>query len=124
MFISEKLKVGGHRVGVSFHTSKSMDNEGDYNHYHRHIRLRKDPEISQDTIDEAFQHEIFECIDKLNNLQIGHTALTVLSEVFFQVVRDNNLDFRDGRGMGMKANELKIYYRVEEEVDIVWTPLS
>ena len=98
MKIPEKVKMGGHMLPVSFHDSRNIDNEGEFQRYHRLIRLRKEADIRQDTIDEVFQHEIFEAINVIYNLAIEHKSLTVLSEVFFSVIRDNALDFRGTDG--------------------------
>jgi len=40
-------------------------------------------------------HEIIETIKSLNNLDMDHKNLSVLSESLFQVIRDNKLDFRE-----------------------------
>lgn len=97
MKIPDKLKIGGHILPISFHDSRQIDNEGEFNRYHRMIRLRKEADIRQDIIDETFLHEIFEAISVVYNLAIEHKSLTVLSEVFFATIRDNDLDFREGK---------------------------
>lgn len=96
MKIPNQIKIGGHLIPIVLHDSREIDNPGEFNIYHQRIRLRKDPEIRQDIVDEAFLHEIFEAIKNLNNLTIDHTHLTVFSEMLFQVIRDNDLDFREG----------------------------
>lgn len=94
MKIPDKIKVGGHLIPVVFQDSRDLDNPGDYNSYHYRIRLRKESDIRQDILDEAFLHEIHEAIDKIYNLEIDHRSLTILSEILFAVIRDNDLDFR------------------------------
>lgn len=93
MNIPSKIKLGGHTIKVKRSPASEIDSAGEYNIFHQLIRIMKDPDIPQDRADEAFQHEIFEAIKYINDLDIGHKDLTVLSEVFFQVVRDNKLRF-------------------------------
>jgi len=50
-------------------------------------------EIEEELSEVDFLHEIVEAIKVKNNLVIDHTHLTVLSEVLFQVLRDNELVF-------------------------------
>lgn len=94
MEIPKWIKIGGHKVSVEFRDTRDIDNPGSYNDYHQLILLRKEADTPQDAIDEAFMHEIFETIKAKNNLVIDHAHLTVFSEVLFQVIKDNDLDFR------------------------------
>ena len=94
MKIPGRVKIGGHVVSIQVVDSSEIDDSGTFNDYHKKIRLREETDTPESAVAEAFMHEIFEGIKVQNNLDVGHTALTVLSEVFFQVIRDNNLDFR------------------------------
>uniref|UniRef100_A0A6M3J1P9 Uncharacterized protein n=1 Tax=viral metagenome TaxID=1070528 RepID=A0A6M3J1P9_9ZZZZ len=94
MEIPEKIKLGGHEIQIRFETTKTVGGAGEYNHYHQLIRLRKEPDTPEDAEAEAFLHEIFEAIKLFNNIELPHVSLTVLSEALFQVIRDNDLDFR------------------------------
>jgi hypothetical protein len=94
--IPDKIKIGAHAIGVKFIHPSDIDDFGEFNNYFNQIRLRKDPDTiyPEDNQAEAFLHEIIETINVKNNLQVNHTALTVISEFLFQVIRDNDLDFR------------------------------
>lgn len=94
MKIPQVVKVGGHPVKVRIVDSSDLDNTGDYNNYYKLIRLVEEADTPESSVSEALMHEIFECINIQNNLNINHTALTVLSEFLFQVIRDNQIDFR------------------------------
>ena len=96
MNISNRIKIGGHPIRINFVSSAEILSAGEYNDYHKIIRLRKEMDTPESAVSEAFMHEIFEGIKCQNNLDIDHTTLTVLSEGFFQVIRDNGLDFREG----------------------------
>lgn len=96
MNIPKKIKIGGHYLEVKIVAPKEIDNEGSYDRWHRNIRLRDRIINNEDSEAEAFQHEIFEAIKHLFGLEaIPHRDLTVLSEVYFSVLRDNQLNFLD-----------------------------
>ena len=94
MEIPNKIKVGGHEIEVRMVPVKDIGCAGEYNDYYQTISLRRDPDTPDDAIEEAFLHEIIEAIKFKNCLQLDHTVLTVVSEGVFQVIRDNDLDFR------------------------------
>lgn len=92
MKIPKQIKIGAISVEVKKVTARDVDNQGDYNNYHKIIKIRDDDTKEADMA-ETFLHEILEAIDKLYNLQINHTTLTVLSMGLFSVIRDNRVDF-------------------------------
>ena len=93
MDITGNLKIGGHNITTEFATSATINNLGEFNTYHQQIRLRKEDDIPEDAVAEAFLHEIIEAIKHFNNLDISHKDLTIISEGLFQVIRDNKLRF-------------------------------
>ena len=71
-----------------------MDDEGDLGEWDgpkKTINLRND--LGEDE-SEVFMHEIFEVINDRCDLQLKHSQLSTLSEVLWQIITDNDLDFR------------------------------
>jgi len=97
MIFPQNIKVGAHNIRVKIVDHENIEDFGEYNHYTRLIRLKEDNGIPEDAMAECFLHELFEVLDKLNNLNLNHVALTVLSEGIFQIIRDNKLDFRKSK---------------------------
>jgi hypothetical protein len=94
MKIPANIKLAGHTIKIKFADTAHSSSSGRYNNYHNLIALESEKDTPEDNISEAFLHEIIEAIKAKNNLDLDHVALTVLSESLFQVIRDNNLDFR------------------------------
>lgn len=94
MNIPSSVKVGGHRIHVKKVSPSEINGPGEYSNFYRLIRLEDDPDIPESAQAEVFMHELLECVKVLNNLQLDHTVLTVLSEGLFSIIRNNNLDFR------------------------------
>jgi hypothetical protein len=91
MIIPKKLRVIGKDVKVV--VKKELDEEttlGQWKGLEKLIELKKD---GQD-MNEIFLHEILECINDRCDLGLEHNVLSTLSEVLYQVVKDNKLDFR------------------------------
>ena len=93
MKIPENIKVGGHDIRVEFSDSAHIDALGEYVCARNLIRLKQETESTECNVAECLLHEIIECINAKNDLRMEHTAITVLSEVLFQVLRDNQLNF-------------------------------
>lgn len=91
MHIPQYLKILGHIITVDQLQTKNAGNPGEYAPYHGHINIRVDEDIPKDTIVEALLHEIIEVINDKCDLQMQHGVLTVLSEVLFSVLQDNDL---------------------------------
>lgn len=95
MKIPTKLLLGGHEIKVEFLKPQYIKSNGEYSDYFRLIKLMVDWDIPESAISETLLHEIIEAIKSINNLEIDHTHLTVLSECLFEVIRRNKLDFAD-----------------------------
>jgi len=93
MTIPDEIKVGAHTIKIEQAKSKEIDGAGEFRPYYDIVRLRIDSECSESSTAECFLHEIIEVIKSKYGLEIDHTHLTVLSEVLFQVIRDNRLAF-------------------------------
>jgi hypothetical protein len=91
MRIPNKIKVIGKNVKIKI--KKKLDNEttlGQWTGTKKLIELKKD----NSDMNEVFLHEIIECIDERCDLNLEHYVISTLSEVLFQVIKDNKLDFR------------------------------
>ncbi len=93
MKIPNKIKLGGHIINVELVDMAHINGPGDYDNYHNLIRIEDELNAREDNVSECLLHEILEAIKAKNNLNIDHTELTVVSEVLFQVLRDNDLNF-------------------------------
>ena len=92
MRIPDKIKVIGKNVKIKI--KKKLGNVttlGQWTGTKKLIELKKD---NSDDMNEVFLHEIIECIDERCDLNLEHYVISTLSEVLFQVIKDNNLDFR------------------------------
>jgi len=101
MNIPEKLKILGKYITVA-KVDKIDDDDnflGMWKAAERRIELRADDDESD--INEIFLHEIIECINDRCDLGLNHTKLSVLSEVLWQIIGDNNLDFRRDNESGV-----------------------
>jgi len=97
MKIPDSIKLGGHTIKIEKVMTKDIDNGGEFRDYFNLIKLRNNFDSPESSIAECFLHEIIQAIRVKNNLEIDHTHLTVLSEVLFQVLRDNELIFHKMR---------------------------
>lgn len=94
MKIPTRIKIGEHKVDVYLVKSDILKDAGLFDFWFQTIKINID-DTKEDTQAEAFLHEIIEAISKFYELGLDHKTITTLSEVLFQVIRGNNLDFRD-----------------------------
>ena len=97
MKIPKKIQVGGKQIKIKLVHPNQIDSGGDFDEYWHLIRLRdeKDKKYPKDKMEEALLHEIHEAINELFNLKLKHQTLTTMSEVLFQVMRYNKLNFSE-----------------------------
>jgi hypothetical protein len=91
MIIPNKIKVIGKYVKVII--KDELDEEtilGEWDGVKKTIELRKD----NSDMNEIFLHELIEAINDKCDLDMEHKVISTLSEVLFQVIKDNKLDFR------------------------------
>ena len=93
MKIPEEIMVNGHQIKVIKVKSDVEGNPGVYHTWYQTIKINVD-DNTEDMQAEAFLHEIFEAIRNKFNLKIEHSELTLISEVLFDTIRRNGLDFR------------------------------
>ena len=94
MKIPEKIKIGGHWITVEKVGDKELESDlGSFNNWYQYIRINEN-DTAENLQAETFLHEIFEAIKKKFEIKIKHQDLTILSELLFQVIIDNKLDFK------------------------------
>lgn len=93
MNIPSAIKIGGHSIKVEIHPQMQMSGyEGRAFISDQVIYVNGNlPESGQS---ETLIHEIIEFIDSLYELKLEHEKITTISEALFQVLRDNDLNFR------------------------------
>ena len=105
MKIPEFLKIGGHRVEVEKnHLFREIDNcLGMSLTLEDKILLSSQEQgllLSESAGAVNFLHEIFHWVDFVYlGRKLTEDEVRVLAEGFFQILRDNNLDFREGGGI-------------------------
>lgn len=94
MKIPDKIKILGQEMTVELTHPKQIGIKGDYDERYNLIRIRHDKDIPLSQQEDTLLHEIFEAIIDLTCINIDHAAMSVIATVLYQVLRDNNLDFR------------------------------
>ena len=90
MRIPNKIKVIGKNIKIKIKKKIGGGTLGQYHGVKKLIKLKKD----NLDMNEVFLHEIIECINDKCNLDMEHYVISTLSEILFQVIKDNKLDFR------------------------------
>ena len=93
MKIPKKLKILGHEYVV---LQKQMALQGRTvgTHCTNVLEMTIEVDMAESNKAEVLLHEIIEGIRARLDIELTHQDLTRLSEGVFQVIRDNNLDFR------------------------------
>jgi len=99
MKIPEKLKIGGHVVDVRIVSSTEMPTKlGQSMEQLNFIRVWDGMPESQTA--STLLHEIIEYIDAHYELKLEHPKISTLAQALFQILRDNDLDFKN-KGAGI-----------------------
>ena len=96
--IPSSVKVNGYTIRVEctdLVKDQGMDKVGYLLMAQSIIRI--DRNISEQVQDQTLVHEIMEAIDSANDLGLNHTQTSVIAEAFYQVIKDNKLDFSTGK---------------------------
>ncbi len=93
MNLPEKIKIGAHEVTVLLQNRKESQEMGYFDIWHSNIGINIDG-TPEDIQAEVLLHEVLEAVCHFNEIRIEHNQLTAISEGIFQVIRDNDLDFR------------------------------
>lgn len=87
------MKILGFEVPIEF-----VDDKFDTNHMgmysQKNSLIKIDKSLPIDTRLETILHEVFECIVNVNEIPIEHRDLTILSNVLYQVLKDNGGSIR------------------------------
>lgn len=95
MSIPEEIKILGHTYKVTLvdgYVTREA-NTGRCNSYLNEIHIAG--EVVSSNQNEILLHEILEALDYRLELDINHPRIAVLSEALYQVLKDNNLHFRN-----------------------------
>jgi len=93
MLIPSEIMIAEHLIKVFLKHDGGLTCAGEWNSWHQEIRVNNDGGKPESTQAEVFLHEIFEAINNMFDLQLDHKTITLLSELVFQVIRRNKLDF-------------------------------
>lgn len=94
MKIPNKIKILGQEIPVELTHPRQIGVKGDYDELYNLIRIRHGKGIPESQQEDTLLHEILEAIKDLTCISIDHATLSVIATVLYQVLRDNNLDFR------------------------------
>ena len=94
MKIPSEIKVSGHIFKVCQVEYSEVGASGNVNMATQTITIRNG-DIPEDKAAETLLHEIIEIITTYFDIDLSHQSLTTISEIIFQTIRDNDLDFRN-----------------------------
>lgn len=96
MKIPDKIKMSGRMVEVERLLSADMAGEiGDFSNWRSRIRIASDADIDPQQAGVSLLHEIVECLNNRFEYKIPHQTIQGLAENLYQILRDNDLDFRN-----------------------------
>ena len=94
MKLPDKLKIGGHVVDVRVVSSREMPIKlGQSMEQLNFIRVWDGMPESQ--IASTLLHEIIEYFDAHYELKLEHRQISTLAQALFQILRDNDLNFKN-----------------------------
>ena len=95
MKIPQTIKIGGKKIKVRVSKTKYPSGDvGEWDGNRYIIKLDNLIDAPIERIEECFLHEIIEAINQMYELKLRHWKINMLSEVLFQILKDNNLDFK------------------------------
>jgi len=98
MGLPTTLKVNGHVLKVEYTDlvkDQGMDKVGYLLMAQSLIRI--DRNVSEQIQEQTVVHEAMEAIDTMNDLGLNHTQISVIAEAFYQLIKDNKLEFGPGK---------------------------
>jgi len=93
MQIPDQIMISEHLIKVFRKHDGEFNKSGEWNGWFKEIRVNNDSGKPESTQAEVFMHEIFEAINDVFDLGLDHKTITLLSELVFQTIRRNKLDF-------------------------------
>jgi len=94
MIIPDKIKILGYDYTIKMIDLNETEKFGNLDMNTLTIRLNENKAQSQ--IDSTLLHEIFEAINFHLGLELKHYQINALEAGLYQVLKDNNISFREG----------------------------
>ena len=94
--IPRTLKIGGKKIRVIVNRSDNIFDAqavGTWDGNRYVIELDKFDEAPIERVEECFLHEIIEAINCMHEMKLAHWKINTMSEILFQIIKDNKLDF-------------------------------
>lgn len=88
------IKIGGHVYSVSSSNTLARDNDAHGSSCGNALEITIDTTIPEQNQESALLHEILEQINYRYELRLEHRQITILESALYQVLRDNDLNFR------------------------------
>jgi len=97
MKIPKTLKIGGKKIKMrvikKIDTDENENIIGLWDVEKYIITLQNNDTTPNGKLEECFLHEILEAINGLYELKLPHYKITLISELLYQIIKDNKLDF-------------------------------
>ncbi len=95
MKIPDKLKIMGKTFNVTMQQSLTRDDGQSLlgQVFHAQLTVKINSSLPRQTQDSTLLHEIIEAVCDLNEIEIPHSTICILSENLYQVLKDNKLHF-------------------------------
>ena len=96
MKIPDKIKVAGRIVEIQRSRSADIQGEiGTFSSWRNRIQIANDEDLDPQQAGVSLLHEIIECLNNRFEYKIPHGVLQGLAENLYQILYDNDLDFRN-----------------------------
>ena len=93
MVIPSEIMIAENLVKVLQKQGGDFSKAGEWNGWFHQIVINNDEGRTEFAQAEVLMHEIFEGINDIFELGLDHKTITLLSELVFQTIRRNKLDF-------------------------------
>lgn len=93
MIIPDKVKIGGFDVEIKFKENLVTDRQHGGEYSPRELCIYLDPSLEK-RHKEILLHEIIEALCDAYDLNIDHHHIMALGRGLYQVLKDNDIDFR------------------------------
>ncbi len=94
MELPATIKIGGHIYRVSTSNTMARDSDAYGSSCGNALEIIIDTTVPEQNQQSALLHEILEQINYRYELGLEHWQITILESALYQVLRDNNLNFR------------------------------
>ena len=94
MAIPKSLKILGHQYEIIINDENQSANSNFGTYWAKHNRIWINSQICEQQQKSTLIHEILEAINFLEDIKLKHEQITRLEAGLYQVLKDNNLDFK------------------------------